>query len=504
MENQECVVIRNYPKRVSHTSGEKLPTRDEITKSLIQEEAPLVSIVLLAYNKLDYTKQCIDSIYKYTEDVDYELILVDNGSADNTYDYFKTLSEQRPQTRVVHLVNNQGCIGGFNEGMKVAEGKYIATVCNDFIFTKRWLSNLVKCIESDPTIGYVSPAANYISNRQQVDLVFDNLEEMQLKAAVYNQSDPSKWEERIRLMPNVLMIRREVLQVVGYYDPLFYYGEFGDDDFSFRVRRAGYKLVFCNDTFVYHYGHVTVGVDQQQNNSLELSRKLFKDKYKGIDPWIDVVYDVNLVNLIDAQDIEPHQEVKVLAIAPRCGNILLMIKNKLKEKGINHVTLYAYTDNPLYYEDLQSICKNVSVGKIEDIAGSYQSLQFDYIVIAEPLNTFGHVKQLMENTQHLVTPKGKVICNFINSVSASIINKMLALPVNPSLQTYIGTENLHYLIEEGGLAIKMIVAEKYNLTEGQIKALKEVCHKIGSSEEEREGLLESLGCYRYLLNFSKQ
>ena len=72
-----------------------------------------------------------------------------------------------------------------------------------------------------------------------------------MKAALFNKSNPAKWEEKIRLIPTAALYRREVFDTVGLYDAGFMH-DFGDDDFTFRVRRAGYKLILCRDTFVHH------------------------------------------------------------------------------------------------------------------------------------------------------------------------------------------------------------------------------------------------------------
>lgn len=98
----------------------------------------------------------------------------------------------------------------------------------------------------------ICPASTNVSNYQQENLGgFNNSEEMQMKAALFNKSNPAKWEEKIRLIPTAALYRREVFDTVGLYDAGFMH-DFGDDDFTFRVRRAGYKLILCRDTFVHH------------------------------------------------------------------------------------------------------------------------------------------------------------------------------------------------------------------------------------------------------------
>ena len=136
-------------------------------------------------------------------------------------------------------------------------------------------------MESDSKIGYASPGATSISNLQQISIPFTSIERFQEKAGKFNSSDPRKWEERVVLLPNVLCCPTALLQCIGYYDTRFYRGEFADDDISFRIRRAGYQLVYCGDTVTHHYGSVTTAQDHQ-NNSFQEGKETFFQKY-GLD-----------------------------------------------------------------------------------------------------------------------------------------------------------------------------------------------------------------------------
>ena len=73
---------------------------------------PLVSIYFQAYNHLeDYTKPAIEALFRYTKDIDYELILVDNGSTDGTFEYFKSLDH--PRKRIYRITKNIGALYGY-------------------------------------------------------------------------------------------------------------------------------------------------------------------------------------------------------------------------------------------------------------------------------------------------------------------------------------------------------------------------------------------------------
>lgn len=336
-------------------------------------EQPLVSIVVLAYNKLEYTKLCIKSILQYTQNINYELIVVNNGSSDGTKEYLNSM----PQVKPLHLIKNVGPTNGFNEGLKVAAGKYTAGVCNDFILTPRWLDNLLVCIESDDKIGYVSPGASMISNMQQINGDYNNIEEMIQFADQYNHSDPRKWEERVRLLPCVLMVRTELLKQIGYYDPLFYYGEFADDDISFRIRRAGYKLVYCKDTFTYHFGSVTVREDQINNNSLNVSRDIFIRKY-NLDSWSDAIMNPLLLNefSVKLSMLNP----AILGINPKCGGNPLQLKNMLNYKGIQNIEITNYCLEDKYLEDIKTVSDYYFEGNLDEISTHLIGKSFDYIL----------------------------------------------------------------------------------------------------------------------------
>lgn len=249
---------------------------------------PEVTVFVVAYNRLEKTKRCVSSILKYTEGIDYELLLVDNGSEDETLEYFQSVPY--PRKRIIRITKNLGSQYALNLAMRSFSGRYFVQVTNDVVVTKNWLSNLLCCMESDPQTGMVTPGSSNISNLQEIPLTFSSYEEMQEKAAAYNQSDPWKWEQRLRLITIVLVIKRELIEQIGMIDRGFYH-DFSDDDFSVRVRRAGYKLMLCLDTFVHHDHDFRHGEDKDMQKfrcSLEKGRKNFFDKYHGLDSWDDM------------------------------------------------------------------------------------------------------------------------------------------------------------------------------------------------------------------------
>lgn len=371
-----------------------------------KNKSPLVSIVVLAYNHLEFTKKCINSILKYTEDVNYELILVNNGSTDDTMNYFNSFND----VKIIDIKNNVRAANGFNEGIFYSEGKYIAGVCNDFIFSYNWLSNLIKCIESDDKIGYVSPGANLISNYQQINLEFNNEEEMHIKAREYNKSDSSKWEERVRLLPCVLMCKAELLKKIGGYDPVYYYGEFGDDDISFRIRRLGYKLVYAGDTFTYHFGHLTSKKAQIQNNSLGLSKQIFINRY-GIDSWIEGMFNPHITKAVN---YKLKNVIRILGINTFCGGTTLQIKNSFRKININDVKITSFTEKIKYVQDLKTVSDHVYYDNLENMNSYINNEKFDYIILENGLEYHKNLNIILNELHQLLKHGGQMIINIFN------------------------------------------------------------------------------------------
>lgn len=371
-----------------------------------ENNKPRVSIVILAYNQLEYTKKCIESIYQYTSHINFELITVNNGSFDDTKKYFDSLQN----TKKINIVNNVRPVDGFNAGIELAEGKYTACICNDFIFTENWLDNLLKCIESDESIGFVSPGANKVSNYQQIECNYNSIEEMQKFAKGYNISDPKKWEERVKLLPCVLLCKTELLKDIVGFDPRFYFGEFADDDISIRIRRAGYKLIYSRDTFVHHGGSVTTREDHIKNNSMEISKKIFINKF-NIDSWIEASFSPEIVDVVNLKNKD---NIDILGINTFCGGTPLQVKNRLKTIDVTSVKITNITENKKYVEDLKTVSNEVYYSNIIDVENCIGNSKFDFIIYESGLDNVNNIREIIDKLKKHLNKDGQFIFTINN------------------------------------------------------------------------------------------
>lgn len=295
-----------------------------------------VSIIVGAYNNLEYTRKCIESLFEYTPGykTDWELILKSDGSNDGTDEYFKSLHCEKTFLFRKNIRFDDPC-------MDAAEGKYTCYFSNDVIATHGWLDNLLDCIESDTSIGMVCPACNFISNYQQVNLnppYGQNMVQMQRLAEKYNKSSPRLWRNMARLMMFVFVARTDLLRKIGWGDQCFCEGYFGDDAISMKIKRAGYRLVFVQNTFVHHFGSLTYG-SMVANDKMNEGRMEFCRKFK-FDSWQAVQANLYMINAV-----EKRKSMTVLCVDTGLCPTGLFLKAEMEQLGFRSRFLLSLRDN---------------------------------------------------------------------------------------------------------------------------------------------------------------
>lgn len=256
----------------------------------------LTSIIILCFNQIAYTRQCLQSIEKYTS-VPHELILVDNGSTDGTRAFLEEYARGHIACTLILNKDNRGYAGGNNQGITAAKGEYVLLLNNDVIVTQGWLKRLIAHIESDADIGMAGPVSNSVSGPQQIEHVTygENLIKMQQFAQDYSKINAGRIRNVLRLVGFCLLIKRNVLNIIGGLDEAYITGNFEDDDLCLRSLIAGYKNIFAHDVFIHHFGSMTFrGNAIDYHATMEDNRKRFADKWKGIIELNDMGYNHHL------------------------------------------------------------------------------------------------------------------------------------------------------------------------------------------------------------------
>jgi GT2 family glycosyltransferase len=242
------------------------------------------SIVMVTYNNLTYTRNCLTSIFTKTRYPNYEIIVVDNGSTDGTPAYLTQLSQARADLEVIVNDQNLGFARANNQGIAASTGRYIVLLNNDTLVTRGWLGGLVEHLR-DPRVGAVDPVTNMAGNEARIDVDYAMLESMDIFAVRYTTRHMDETLEVAMLPMFCLAMRREVYEEVGPLDERFGVGMFEDDDYARRLKLAGYKTIVAQDVFIHHIGNASfgqLGADAYRQ-VFEQNRALYEEKW-GM-PW---------------------------------------------------------------------------------------------------------------------------------------------------------------------------------------------------------------------------
>jgi len=223
------------------------------------EQDILVSLIIVNFDGRHHLEGCLSSLQKQAFR-DFEIIVVDNGSHDDSLDFLKR--SYGDTIRVIPLPNNMGFAGGNNEGIKVAKGKYIGLLNNDTEVDSEWLARLVACMESNPRAGMVgSKILNYY-RRDEIDntghlLYPDGLNRGRGRL----EKDQKQYDDKKEILfPSgcAALYRRDMLDAIGGFDETFF--AYGDDtDIGLHGRYLGYEAIYCPEAVIYHKYSGTAG-----------------------------------------------------------------------------------------------------------------------------------------------------------------------------------------------------------------------------------------------------
>jgi len=371
-----------------------------------------VSFFILAYNKLDYTRQCVESLLaNIPEGLNYELILVNHGSSDGTKEYFESV---HPHKQLDIAVNG----GGQNAVCRVYEGEFTVMVSNDVIVTPHAIENLLACIRSDPKIAWVVPTTPNISNFQTIPASYSSTEELMHFVQKNNRLDPHRWEQRVRLCNPIDIRRNSVFYATsglclnGAYHTAHpaHATSFPDDRVSLLLRRNGYKLMLAKDAYCHHFGSVTLKDEIRQQNEQKYYLEGRQEFYKAfqVDPWgTGFCYDPVFFDRVVGEVYGP---TNVLGINCGLGSNSLKIKEQLKEYCHNlDVTLYNITSDLRYMQDLAGVSdKAVIIQKLKTFKAFLAGKSFSHIIWEDPFLSTISSSTLLQTIWTALSPGGRL------------------------------------------------------------------------------------------------
>lgn len=246
---------QDYQKRFARVSP---APKERLSFPVLNQ--PRASLVIPVHNKFELTWRCLNSLLAASVSTPFEVILIDDGSSDETLD----IADKLDGVSLLRHETAQGFVGSCNEGASKARGETLVILNNDTEFTDAWLDELLWPFEHQDRVGLVGGQLIYPDGR------------LQESGGIF-WSDASAWnygrnenalEPRFNYSREVdyvsgacLAMPRRLWNELNGFDPIFAPGYYEDSDLAFRVREAGYRTLVAPLCKVYHLEGGSAGTD---------------------------------------------------------------------------------------------------------------------------------------------------------------------------------------------------------------------------------------------------
>lgn len=227
-----------------------------------------LSIILLTWNSEKHVIKCIDSIQNNIGTNDYEIIVVDNGSLDNTK---KIISMRYPTVKIVQNEINRGVAPARNQGIQAANSDYILILDIDTYVHRNGIDRMLNYMDKNPDVGLCGPKLCFDDGTTQHSFrrfpviqtkILRRINTTWAKRLLKNEYYSAEMADVVNRGNEALevdyvigacqMIRRSALDEVGLLDDRIFYGP-EDVDFCLRMWLKGWKVVYLPDATVTHY-----------------------------------------------------------------------------------------------------------------------------------------------------------------------------------------------------------------------------------------------------------
>ena len=230
----------------------------------MSDSIPKVSIVIPHWNNVEILSECLKSIGS-TIYPDFEVIVVDNASTDNSVQYVKS---NFPDVKLIENDRNDGYAGGCNIGADLAQGKYLVFLNNDTIQNPDWISSLLSTIKSNSKIAAVQPKILNYFDRNIFDYAGGSGGYMDIfcfpfargRIFLTQEEDHQQYDDSRECFwasGTSIMVRKNLFLQAGKFDEVFF-SHMEEIDLCWRLQAMGYSIWVEPKSVVYHKNAVSL------------------------------------------------------------------------------------------------------------------------------------------------------------------------------------------------------------------------------------------------------
>jgi len=243
--------------------------------SKLPKNAPMISIIILNYNGHEHLKRLFKTWKESTIYDNYEIIIIDNNSNDESVLFLEKISKYLPIRIIKNSMNinfSQGC----NQGAKLSKGEYLLLLNNDTEVTYGWLNEMVRCAFMEPNVGAIGAKLLYpmtpVSKHNILKALRVQHSGIDFKVSngmfmPYNMGNGcSPFDKSVNNLKYVkavtgaaLLVKKENYYTVLGLDEEFDYG-FEDVDFCLKLLKNGLINIYCPTSLILHHENGTQSI----------------------------------------------------------------------------------------------------------------------------------------------------------------------------------------------------------------------------------------------------
>jgi len=239
-----------------------------------------VAIVILNWNGKKLLEKFLPKVIEYSKDI-AEVVIADNDSKDDSIEFLRT---NYPEIRLILNHQNGGFAKGYNDALKHVDADYYILLNSDVEVTPRWIQPIISLMEGDKNLAACQPKMLSFKNKDMFEYagaaggfidkwgypfcqgrMFGNLEK---DTGQYNNNCEVFWSTGA-----CMFIRSEVFHLLNGFDEEFF-AHMEEIDLCWRIRNAGYKVMYCPKSVVHHIGGGTLPKNNPRKTYLNFRNNL--------------------------------------------------------------------------------------------------------------------------------------------------------------------------------------------------------------------------------------
>ena len=260
-----------------------------------------VSIVIVNWNTKELLHNCLESIYEQAGEVDYEIIVVDNASSDESVEM---VLSKFPAVIVISNETNRGFAAANNQGIRIAKGKYILLLNSDTVICDRAVEKTLSFAANRPKAGVIG--CQVWENSKSIQMTcfrFPSLRNLFLETTALSRifkknhffgRERMLWwgrdsERQVDVVSGMFMlVRKEAIDDVGLMDESYFlYSE--ETDWCYRFSKAGWEILFWPGARIIHVdggSHSSKQAESQMHLQKRTSMLIFFRKHYGLKSFV--------------------------------------------------------------------------------------------------------------------------------------------------------------------------------------------------------------------------